>query len=272
MTQMIKTFKDIRALTNQIDWEVNSIKHDVVAKNIRGQIIKEMLLKKCFFYYEFEEIMRDSLIVTSFYVMKSIRSDLIDVKTENTQETDEKNTQETDEENIEIIIDEDYENWIVNNSAMDKDFDTNSLFEEEAFKSSRVELIKRAKQSYVARGKKSATSTTDRRFKRQLKVELIFDSDEDQSKSRKRESKKNRSLANALMKMQNIKSKNFFKQFEFEQIQLQKRFEAKTIQRDQHHKKIILKQKEMIVIIKMQHEKKMMRLQIELKKTTQKNA
>jgi hypothetical protein len=110
MTQMIKTFKDIKALTNQIDSEVNSIKHVIMTKNIRNQIIKEMLLKKCFFYYKFEEIMRDSLIVTSFYVMKFIRSNLIDVKTKNTQETDEKNTQETDKENIEIIIDEDYEN------------------------------------------------------------------------------------------------------------------------------------------------------------------
>jgi hypothetical protein len=89
---------------------VNSIKHIVLTKNIRDQIIQELLLKKCIFYYEFEEIMKDSFIVTSFYVMKFIRSDLIDVKTEKTQETDEKNTQETDEENIEIIIDEDYEN------------------------------------------------------------------------------------------------------------------------------------------------------------------
>jgi hypothetical protein len=68
--------------------------------------------------------------------------------------------------------------------------------------------------------------------------------------------------------MQDMKSRDFSQQFE-----------AKTKQRDQHHKEILLKQretiamikiqqKETITMIKMQHEENMMRLKIELKKTS----
>ncbi len=66
-----------------------------------------------------------------------------------------------------------------------------------------------------------------------------------------------------------MKSKNFFKQFEFEQIQLQKRFDVETKQKNQHHKEMILKQKKMITVMKMQHEEIMIKLRIKLKKTSQ---
>jgi hypothetical protein len=268
VAQMIKSYKNVNALVNQIEWEMNFIKHDVVTNNIREQTIREMLIKKRSFYYEFDEIMKDSSIINSLYLMNFIRSNLIQ----------DEFTHETDEKDMNKIIDKDYETWIEiainSNDAANKDYsDSNSLFEEEEYFISRTEMIKQIKQSYAIKDKKISTSTATsnvRRLKRKLKVKLNLNIDDDQSKDSKRESKKNKSIANALIEMQNIKSNFFFKQFEFEQMQLQKRFDAKITQRNQHHKKILLKQKELIAIIKMQHEKKMIRLQIELKKTSQK--
>jgi hypothetical protein len=87
---------------------------------------------------------------------------------------------------------------------------------------------------------------------------MNFDSDDTSVKSKR---EKIKLIADALIEMQNMKSRNFSQQFEM-----------KTKQRDQYHKEILLKQKETIVMIKMQHEKKMMRLKIESKKTFHRNS
>jgi hypothetical protein len=48
----------------------------VIAFNTQEVIIRKIILKKCFFYYEFDELLRNSLIVNSSFVSKSIRSDV----------------------------------------------------------------------------------------------------------------------------------------------------------------------------------------------------
>jgi hypothetical protein len=56
---------------------VDTSKHDVIVENIREITIRKVLIKKCSFYYEFEEIMRDIPIITSSYVMEFTQSNLI---------------------------------------------------------------------------------------------------------------------------------------------------------------------------------------------------
>ncbi len=74
MRQMMKQFKKTRSLTETTKWKVNIIKQNVVTNNIREQIIKEIILKKCSYYYELENIMNDLSIISSSFIMKSIRS------------------------------------------------------------------------------------------------------------------------------------------------------------------------------------------------------
>jgi hypothetical protein len=67
---MIKLFKKSKALTKTIDWRVDSIKHDVVVNNTKKIIIKEVLIKKCLFYHEFEEILSNLSNITVLFVIK----------------------------------------------------------------------------------------------------------------------------------------------------------------------------------------------------------
>jgi hypothetical protein len=55
---------------------VNSTKHDVIADNTRERTIRKMLMKKCSHYYQFEELMRNSLTINSSFIMKSTRLDI----------------------------------------------------------------------------------------------------------------------------------------------------------------------------------------------------
>jgi hypothetical protein len=120
--------------------------------------------------------------------------------------------------------------------------------------------MKRVKQARLQ--KRTSTSVF---IKRALNVNF----EDETSFKRLKRNLKNRTVANVLIEMQSMKFNDFFKQFEFEQIQLQKRFDVETRQRNLHHKKMMIKQKEMIVVTKMQHEEIMIRLRIELKKTSQ---
>jgi hypothetical protein len=43
-------------------------------------LIKNVFIKKCSYYYEFEKLLRNSLIITSSIVMKSTRFDTNDSK------------------------------------------------------------------------------------------------------------------------------------------------------------------------------------------------
>jgi hypothetical protein len=44
-------------------------------KNTKEQSIKKVILKKCFFYYEFENLMKELFTITSSFIMKFIRHD-----------------------------------------------------------------------------------------------------------------------------------------------------------------------------------------------------
>jgi hypothetical protein len=73
-----------------------------------------------------------------------------------------------------------------------------------------------------------------------------------------------------MIEMQHIRFIDFMSQFETKQMTNQKKFEVELIQRNQHHEKIMTNINETILVAKMQHEETMMRLKIELKKTSQK--
>jgi hypothetical protein len=70
--------------------------------------IKKVIIKKCSFYYEFEDILEDSLIVTSSFTMKSRRSDHPDIEYREVRE-DTKDTSNTTTQNSADIVDKDYE-------------------------------------------------------------------------------------------------------------------------------------------------------------------
>lgn len=47
----------------------------MITNNTRDQIIKEVIFKKCSFYYKFEKIMKNVFIVNSSFIIKFIRFD-----------------------------------------------------------------------------------------------------------------------------------------------------------------------------------------------------
>ena len=269
VAQMLKSFKETRALADQTGWGVYPTKHEVVAENTRGITIKEVLIKKCPFYYELEEIMEDLPTITPPYIMESERPGTAEGK-EDAEDTE-----------VENIDEEDYEK-----RARDGDSDMNRQLSdaghwlEDDISKSKTDLVKRAKEKYALRNKKVTPDSgteqitpTPGRGHRKRPLEIDSDSDDTRSKvitKRGFRREEVRSVVDALVEVQIMKSNDFSKNFEFEQIQLRKRFDAETSQRDQHHKEICLKQEEMIAISRMQHEEKMMRLQIELEKTQKK--
>ncbi len=93
---MIKLFKEIRALTKATKWEVDSTKHDVVADNTRKMTIKEVLIKKCSFYYEFEEMMSDLSIITLSFIMKFTQFDIFENVTRTKEDSNNQFTNEDD--------------------------------------------------------------------------------------------------------------------------------------------------------------------------------
>ena len=102
------------------------------------------------------------------------------------------------------------------------------------------------------------------------------DSDSNTSKSKRA---KSTSFGDSLIKIQFMKSRDLTQQSEVDRVLSQQRFELEMKQKDQHHEKMklrhqksVFKQKESMTMMKMQHEKKMMRLKIELKKTSRKSS
>lgn len=252
LIQMIRLFKETKALTKATDWEINSIKHDVVVDNIREMIIREVLIKKCSFYYEFEEIMNDLSTITSSFVMKFTQFDVSESqKASRMKEDSDKDTQDNQFANE--------DDWNSQNNAEKILFEDDVSFAVSELIKKKFDLMKRVKQTKLQ--KRTSTFVFIKRS-----IDVNFD---DEAAIKKKRNLKKRIVANVLIEMQSMKFKNFSQQFEFEQNQLQKRFDVETKQRDQHHKKTILKQKEMIIVTKMQHEEIMIRLRIELKKTSQ---
>jgi hypothetical protein len=195
---------------------MNFTKHEMIANNTRDLIIREIILKKCSFYYEFEALMREFLIVTLFYIKESLKSDTFEFNSLIAKrETREKieNTKNTHND----IVDENYDKWTQDDdNEMKKNvFDSNSMTKLlNQTSKSKANLIKVAKQRYANNIKKFDTSR-----KRLMKIDS--DSEDVQSKREfKREFKweKIKSMTDDMIEMRMMKSRDFFKQFKFEQI------------------------------------------------------
>jgi hypothetical protein len=145
-------------------------------------IIKQMLIKKCSFYYEFDDLLRDSSTINSLFVLKSIKSNssqFLDISLI------------ADESNAKMLYSQ---NKSINENKDENKDENDEIVEDNVIKS-RVNLNKRVQRLIKSKNKKIS-------FKRYL----IIDSDSDEStlKIIKRESK-NRSIVNALIEMQIMK-------------------------------------------------------------------
>lgn len=68
---MIALYKKWRDKANTTGWGLDTSNHDQIGDNTCGKTIREVLLLKCLFFYDFEEIMGDSPIITPPYLMES---------------------------------------------------------------------------------------------------------------------------------------------------------------------------------------------------------
>jgi hypothetical protein len=108
---------------------MNFTKHDVTTNNTREITIKKVIIKKCSFFYEFEEILEDSLIITSSFIMKSRRSNHFNIEYRKVRENT-KNTSNTTTQNSADIVDKDYEKRTREDNEMKKNnSDLNSQIE-----------------------------------------------------------------------------------------------------------------------------------------------
>ena len=238
--QMIKTFKETRSLADTTGWGVDPTNHDVVAENTRGETIKEVILKKCAWYYEFEEIMGDLPTITPPFLIESTQPD---VTTELMTGGKELND-DSEDDNFEIDL-------------KDKTTDEDNQSETDLLKEGpmKKKTVKHLKPSTL--NKKMGSST-----KRPWNV----DSGSETSRPKlSKQRSKNKSVGDAMIEVQLMKSKDF----QIDQARLQRKNDLEIKQRDQHHQEIILKHEESIIMAKMQHEETMRRLQIELEKTSQ---
>jgi hypothetical protein len=298
---MLKNFKNVRRLAKNTEWEVDITKHDVVAKNTREATIKKMIIKKCSHYYEFEEIMKNMSIIISFFVMKFIKSDKENIEEENillenyeawiaSNEIVSNDSTSADVSNEiiskKIVSKKNALNEIVSNDVDDVDvFDYASNDDNSEFSFENVIISQSDKISQFDKNrrfknivKKIRHLTNDKikiKERKSLNKHHLDDSDIDVSKKFKR--MKLISFVDFLIQVQFMKFKNFITQSKIDRALSQQRFETEMKQRNQHHEEMILrhqetilKQKKMITTLKMQHEKIMIRLKIELKKISHK--
>jgi hypothetical protein len=134
------------------------------------------------------------------------------------------------------------------------DFDSNDSLMKNSLtlltKTSKIKLMKKKLNDVVF---------IKKHFKTKKIIRADSDNDDNRVRSAQRESKE-RSMINAMIEMQKLKFVDFISQFEIEMRQ-----------RSQQHEEIMTKINETILIAKMQHEKTMMRLKIELEKASQRS-
>ncbi len=251
--QMIRHFRAIKQMTETIEWEVDVIKHDVVIENSRDMIIKDVLLKKCSYYYEFEDLLEDSSIITPSFVLESTRlvpDEEEDVKNSKNETKNETNKNKKNDVITQDVNDQNYADWI-NADSNESDSD-DSLMKNPLTLLTKIPKVKstRRKLNDVALIK------SVKRFKTKKTIRADSDSEKNRIRSTKRDDKE-RSMTNAMIEMQKMKFTDSTSQFEM-----------KMRQRSQQHDEIMTKINETIMTAKMQHEKTMMRLKIELEKTS----
>jgi hypothetical protein len=125
-------------------------------------------------------------------------------------------------------------------------------------KNSLTSLKKTFKINSTKRKSNDDVVKSTKRFKTKKAIHVDFDSEKHRIRSKRDD--KERSMTNAMIEMQKMKFVDSISQFEIEMRQ-----------RNQHHEKIMTKTNETISNAKKQHEKTMMRLKIELEKTSQRD-
>lgn len=122
ISQMIKTYKETRALADATGWGVEPTKHEMVANNTHGETIKEVIIKKCFYYYDFEDVMGDSPTISPPFLVESIRSN----------PTSKEGSPEVEKlsDNRGEINSSDYENWPSKTGINREENDSDSSFED----------------------------------------------------------------------------------------------------------------------------------------------
>jgi hypothetical protein len=127
--QMIRHFEIIKQITETTKWKINVIKHDVVFSNSQDMLIKDVLVKKCFYYYEFEKLLKDSFITNVSFSMKSTRSNLQKhiIITEMKKDTEIDNQKFTllETQIKQDVFENVYSDWINDNEKNDNDKDDN---------------------------------------------------------------------------------------------------------------------------------------------------
>ena len=111
---MIALYKTWRNKADETGWGLDVTCHDQVMENTRGNTIREVLIQKCPWYYQFEEIMGDSPTVSPPFLMESGHED---------RET---NVQDELNRNPDTQL---YQDWVENGNNQDHEDD----FEDEDF-------------------------------------------------------------------------------------------------------------------------------------------
>ncbi len=169
----------------------------------------------------------------------------------------EKSTNETKNET-------DKKNDVITRDVNDQDanwinFDMNDSDSNDSLMKNSLTLLTKTSKIKSIKRKLNDVVFIKKRFKTKKIIRADFDNDDNRVRSTKRKSKK-KSMTNAMIEMQKMKFVDFISQFEIEMRQ-----------RSQQHEEIMTKINETILTAKMQHEKTMMRLKIELKKTFQRS-
>lgn len=71
IANMVALYKKRRYKADTTGWKLDVSNHDQVGDNTYGKTIREVLLLKCSFYYDFEEIKRDSPTINLSFLMES---------------------------------------------------------------------------------------------------------------------------------------------------------------------------------------------------------
>jgi mannitol-specific phosphotransferase system IIBC component len=85
-------------------------------------IIKDVLLKKCSYYYEFEELLEDSSIITSSFTLEFTRSVLDEEDAKNSKNETKNETNQNKNKNKKNETNQNKKNNIITQNVNDKNY------------------------------------------------------------------------------------------------------------------------------------------------------
>ncbi len=189
--QMIRNFKAVKQMTKTIEWEVNVTKHNVVVENSRDMIIKDVLLKKCSYYYEFEELLEDSSIITSSFTLEFTRSVLDEEDAKNSKNETKNETNQNKNKNKKNETNQNKKNNIITQNVNDKNyvnwinFDINDSDSDDfLMKNSLTSLKKTFKINSTKRKSNDDVVKSTKRFKTKKAIHIDFDSEKNRIRSK----------------------------------------------------------------------------------------